>query len=372
MINLFDNNNEDFAFLLDQMGSDILLNDNTIRALITNTNLEQNYDDRRISSLSPLNRGDIVLFEGKKYIIISEVNAKRYSKFKANMRHLPHSITINSQCRFYTLDCYINTSNLGVIDGRVLSIPDGEITVISTLINNDSDLRIDARFLLYGEVFKVTGIDRGYSKPGMIILTCKKDLIDTVTDDLINGIAGGLACPVDITSSDFSIAVDSTHQLTWSSAEDAPVKFTSSDETVATVDANGLVTGLAEGVATITIANDTNERIQDTVSVAVIDVPAGYTINLISTGDLEQINKGYTRTYNVEVTQHGTVVNEPVQWELFADDQTTSTTLAEIQSQTYTSCVVKGVALGYVQLKVSLASDTAVNIWQRVRVKSVL
>lgn len=370
MINLFESSTEDFAFLLDQMGSDVLINDNPVRALITNTNLEQNYDDRRISSLSPLKRGDIVVYNNKKYMIINEVNDQRYNKYKGIMRHLPHHIIVNSKCRFYYRDCYINTSNLGVIDGRVLSMPDGDITVISNNSIKDFDLKIDARFLLYGQAFKVTGIDR-FSKPGMLILTCRKDLIDEQADDLINGIAGGLSCPVNFVSENIELTVGNTHQLTWTSDKNAPVKFSSSDETIATVDANGIVTGITAGQATITVANATNERIRDTVTVTVKGTPVGYTISLTSTGDLEQINKGYTRTYNAVVTENGNVANEPVKWELFADDQTSTTTLAEITSQTGTSCTVKGVALGYAQLKVSLVSNPAVYIWQRIRVKSL-
>lgn len=371
MINLFKNDNADFAFLLDQIGSDVTINDNPTRVLITNTNLEQNYDDKKISSLSPFNRGDIIVYNGKKYLIISEVNEKRYNKYKGIMRHLPHSITINSQCRFYALDCYINTSNLGVTDGRVLSIPDGEITVISTIINSDSDLKIDARFLLYGQAFKVTGIDR-HSKPGLLILICEKDLIDEQADDLVNGIAGSLSCPVDFVSTNIELTIGSTYQLIWVSEKDAPVKFTSSDETVVTIDANGFITGISAGQATITVYNATNERIQDTVSATVQDAPTGYVINLTSTGALDQINKGYTRTYNAVVVESNNVVDEPVKWELFADDQINTTTLAEITSQTGTTCVVKGVALGYIQLKVSLVSDPAVYIWQRIRVKSLI
>lgn len=251
------------------MGKDVLTNGNPMRVMITNANLEQNYDDRKITSLSPLNRGDIVLFEGKKYLIISEVNTKRYNKSKAIMRHLPHHIVINSECRFISLDCYINTGNLGVLDGRVLSIPDGEITVVSTLINNDSDLKIGARFLIYGQAFKVTGIDR-YSKPGLLILTCKKDLIDDETDNLINGIAGGNGCPINVISNNIALTVGTTYQLTWTSTNNAPVAFKSADDTIVTV----------------------------TVSAG----QSRYTISLTSMGDLDQINKGYGRTYNAVVT----------------------------------------------------------------------
>ncbi|WP_435921275.1 Ig-like domain-containing protein [Paenibacillus sp. DYY-L-2] len=373
MFNLFQNNTDDFAFLLDQMGSDVLINDNPVKALITNTNLEQIYDDRRITSLSPFNRGDIVVFKGKKYMVISEVNDKRYNKYKGIMRFLPHTITVNSSCRFYTLNCYINTSNLGVIDGRVLSIPDGEITLICSNYSIDHDLEIGARFVLNDQAWKVTGIDN-YSKPGMVHLTCKVDSIDNVKDDLVNGIAGGLSCPVDVTSNDFDLTVGGTYQLTWTSANNAPVRFVSSDESIASVDGLGVVTGVSAGIVTITAYNAGFEKIYDSIGVTVTNAQPNFMISITSQSSTPgEVNKGYTKTYDAVVTLGSAVITtEPVQWQLFADDQASSTALATIQSQTGVSCTIKGINTGYVQLKVSLISDPAVLAWLRIRVKSLL
>ncbi|WP_148444344.1 hypothetical protein [Paenibacillus antibioticophila] len=54
------------------------------------------------------------------------------------------------------------------------------------------------------------------------------------------------------------------------------------------------------------------------------------------------------------------------------DDQTSSTALGEITSQDGATCTVKGITLGYVQLKVSLVSDPTVYLWQRIRVKGLI
>ncbi|GIP51832.1 Ig-like domain-containing protein [Paenibacillus vini] len=371
MINLFESTTEDFSFLLDQMGNDVLINDNPVKALITNTNLEQIYDDRRITSLSPFSRGDIVLFNGKKYIVISEVTEKRYTKYKGIIRFLPHTIIVNSESRFYTLDCYINTSDLGITSGKVLTLADGEITVNCSNYSIDSDLKIGARFLLNGGAWKCTGVD-DFSKPGMVALTCVKDSI-LPTDDLINGIAGGLGISVNITNSNFDVTIDSTYQLTWTSTNNAPVRFESSDESVATVDVNGLVTGLTTGNVTITVYHAQLEQIKDTITLMVKDVPVSYTLEITSSSKPGEVTKGRTKTYEAIVKQGIDIVSDqPVTWKITADDQTSTTALATITSQTGTSCVVSGVNLGYVQLKATLVSDPTVFAWQRIQVKSAI
>lgn len=363
MINLFESNTDDFSFLLEQMGKDITINDNPVRALISNTNLNDNYDDKKISSTSPLRRGDVVNFNEKKYLIISEVNDQRFGHYKAIMRFLPHRIIVNSESRFYTLDCYINTSDLGITSDKVLTLADGEITVNCSNLTIDSDLKLDARFLLNGGAWRCTGID-DFSKPGTVALTCTKDSI-LPSDDLVNGIAGGLGITVDITNGDFEVIIGSTYQLTWTSTDNAPVRFVSSDESIATVDASGLVTGLTAGSVTITASHNQLEHIKDSVSVTVKDVPLSYTVTITSSSTPGEITKSRTKTYTVIVNRGTDVVtDQPVTWQITADDQVSTTTFAKITSQTGSSCVVSGDALGYVQLKAALVSDPSVFTWQ--------
>jgi len=376
MFNLFDNQNTtDFQFLLDQIGSDVTINAATpVKAIITNTTLNQNFDDRKISTLSPLQRGDIVIFNGIKYMIINAINDKRYNKYKGIMRRLTHSIIVNSSCRFFSLDSFIITSNLGVIDGQVLALSDGEIHVYFSHYCVNSDLKIGDRFLLDGQAFKVTGIDT-FSKQGIVILTCDKDQINPATDDVEHEIAGGYACPVNIANDTTTVYVGSTMQLTWTSTDDAPVVFESSNPDVATVDAQGLVTGVGEGIATITIQNATNEFITDSVTVTVEEVPEVKTITLTpNTMPIDEIKAGQSKTYTATVYQGATSTDDLVNWSLYGDDQMSSTTLATITAQDGTTCTIKANSnqqYGYIQLKAELIDDPSVFVWQRIRIRSL-
>lgn len=286
---------DDLEFIMSQIGSDVLINDSSTltRALITNTNIEQNYDDKKISSLSPLNRGDFVVYEGNKYMIISEINTQRYNKFKGIMRRLPHTVIVNSACRFIHVDCYITVGNLGVTEGKVISVLDGNVTLYTKEEYKELGLKIDSRFFVDGQKFKVVGIDT-FSQKGILILSCEKDSIDSATDDVINGIAGGLSCAVNITNEPTSVMIGNTLQLAWTSTNNVPVTFTSSNNAIATVSATGLVTGVSEGGFTVTVSNSTNGFIYDTLAISIY-APEVYTMSLYNS-----VNK-HNLAYNEQI-----------------------------------------------------------------------
>jgi hypothetical protein len=314
----------DYEFIQSQIGSDVYINDSptVTRALITNTNLEQNYDDKKISSLSPLNRGDFVVYEGKKYMFISESNGKRYNKYKGIIRRLPHTVIVNSACRFIHVDCYITVSNLGVTDGKVISVLDGEITLYTKESYKELGVKIDSTFFVDGQKFKVTGIDN-FSQKGILILSCKKDSIDTVKDDVVNGIAGGLSCHVDITNKPTSLMIGNTLQLAWTSTNNAPVTFTSSNNAIATMSATGLVTGVKEGSFTVTVSNSTNGFIYDTLSISIY-APEVYTMALYSTGDKHDLAYNEQIVVNKHVYLNGaSTTDKSVTYSLIYADKNT-------------------------------------------------
>lgn len=379
MFNLFEREGTDnFEFLIDQIGSDVSINEASTptRAIVTNTNLEQNYDDRRISTMSPLNRGDIVIYNGKKYMVISEVNEKRYNKFKGIMRRLTHTIIVNSSCRFCALDSYVVNTNLGVSGGLVLSNVKGDMQVYTSQFNKESEVKIGDRFLLDGQAFKVTGID-SFSKPGIVILNCEMDQINPATDDVENHVAGGKACPVEILSNEPVVYVDETLQLTWTSAKDAPMIFESSESSVATVNATGIVSGHTVGEVIITIRNATNSFIFDTVTVRVEEVPVSKSIQLVfNEPDQQESNYYYmyankTHTLTATVYEGATLTTGAVTFQIFADDKVSAPSASLYTGITngniYT--ITSKSAYGYLQLKVTLVSDPSVFVWQRIRIK---
>jgi hypothetical protein len=367
---------QDFKYFLDCRGTDILKNGFSIRALITNTNVNASYDDKKITTLDEIKRGDIIEYDNKTFMVISEEVGKRYDKWKGIMRLLPFSITFNSSCTFYSVHAYIETQSFGVQNGQIMTLADGKIFVHVPNNSDSEKIKIGDRFIKSNQAFKISGID-SYSRPGIVTLTCDKDQLDA-TDDLINEIAGGLACIVEITNTQpIEIYQGSTLQLTWNS-NNAPVVFESSDESIAAVDLNGLVTGVSVGQVAITIKNASNAMISDSATVNVIEVPVAYTINITSTSTTpSEIKQGQSKTYNVEVYNDSILISDgsqPVTWQLFADDQVSSTNLALITSQSGSSCTVKNnnSTSGYVQLKATLQSDHSIVAWIRIQMKTLL
>lgn len=291
------------------------------------------------------------------------------------MRLLPYSITFNASCVFISVSAYIETQSFGVQNGQIMTLADGKIYVNVPDNDDTKKIKLNDRFIKYQQAFKVVGIDR-YSKTGIVILTCEKDSINSAADDVENDIAGGFSCPVDITNTEsVEVYEGDTLQLTWTATNDYPVIFSSSDDTIATVDASGLVTGVSIGQVTITIQNASNTFISDTVTVSVIEVPSTYSVSITSTSSLpNEIKNNQSKTYNAEVYNGVTLVtdgSQPVTWQLFADDQVSNTTLATITSQNGTSCTVKNNSAnsGYVQLRAMLQSDNSIVEWIRIQMK---
>lgn len=369
MFNYFDlTSSKDFGYLLSAMGTDVVINSSDIiKVLVTNTNLEQNYDDRRISSLSPIKRGDLIEYDNKQWMVISEQASKRYNKWKGIMRLLPYTITINSNCAFYTVPVYIDKQSFGVDDGKIISISEGQIYVYAPENEETRKIKNNNRFIKFGQAFKVVGIDR-FSKPGIIIFTCEKDEINPTTDDVANDLAGGLACTLAITNADpIEINVDNTVKLSWTATGNPPVVFSSSDESVATIDHNGVITGVSDGQAIVTVANATHPLIKDNITVNVLE-EAEHSIVI---NGFNEIITGESWNYTAQVFDGSTQVAEPVTWSLWDDTKTTTTTYATITSQDGTSCTVKaGTTINkYVQLKAELQSDDTVVEWLRIRIK---
>ncbi|QUL57358.1 Ig-like domain-containing protein [Paenibacillus tritici] len=382
MFDLFNiSDTADFEFIQSQIGTDVYINQSATptRVVITNTNLNSGYDDKKITSLSPIHRGDTIVYEGNKYMLISEINTERYNKFKGIIRRLPQTIIVNSSCRFIHVDCFITVGDLGVTSGKVITVADGSINVFTNNYYKDLGLEIGNRFFVDGQMFKITGIDT-FSQKGIANLSCEKDLINSSTDDVANGIAGGLACPVDITTEPTSVVLGSTLQLVYTSTSNAPVTFTSSNTAIATVNATGLVTSHSVGSVTVTIANATNGRITDTVILAVEDVPVSKTIVLTSdTSPISEIKETRSKTMTANIYDGTTLItngSEPVTWGLYEDDLVTPYNTVNMQitattASTITLKCVKYARLYYVQLKCTLNSDPSIFIWQRIAIKSL-
>lgn len=120
-----------------------------------------------------------------------------------------------------------------------------------------------------------------YSSVRMLEFTIRKDEVNRAIDDMENHVAGGLTFAWDINVSGKStLAVGETTVLSASSlrkgeevetSEEHPITYlwSSSDETVATVDENGTVTGISDGVCEITATLEQNPNYSQTLAITV-------------------------------------------------------------------------------------------------------
>lgn len=193
LFNFFQSNTDDFQFLLDQMGQDVLLNGVNGRVLITNTNLNKKYDDKNITSTIEIKRGDLIDYNDSNWLIVSEVNGQRYSKYKGIMRKcnfLLHVQTGEQQGEIIGYDGLgrpvygdptpIYTDSHAIVDnivltnvtGEAINILEGKITVTVQDNVDTQTYAINQTFTLAGINWTIAGINK--IKVGLIELECSR------------------------------------------------------------------------------------------------------------------------------------------------------------------------------------------------------
>ncbi len=190
MINLFQTNTDDFQYILDSLGKDVVINNQPIKAVICNQTLNTEYDDNKISTTQLIKRGDIVDFHGK-WLIISEINGQKNGKYKGIMRKCNGSISIkvgeNKVLKGYdsmgrpiyetipiytNVECIVETKVLGLDANGAINLPQGKINIIIQDNADTQKVALSNTFTVAGGTWKVIGID--LTKVGLRILNCEK------------------------------------------------------------------------------------------------------------------------------------------------------------------------------------------------------
>lgn len=187
MVNLFQSNPNDFQYILDSLGKDVLINNQPVKAVISNSTLSTEVDDKKISTLTAISRGNIVHYNNEDWIILSEVNGQRNGRYRAYMRVCDYSIKFNFKGIIKEFSTIIDGKVFDVQTGQFMTLPNSKILV--TLQENTETLRIEIgqRFIKMGRAWAVEGIDR--TQKGLLILWCKQDQINPAVDDVVNEIA---------------------------------------------------------------------------------------------------------------------------------------------------------------------------------------
>ncbi len=150
-----------------------------------------------------------------------------------------------------------------------------------------------------------------------------------------------------------------------------PLLYSSSDENIATIDENGIVTILDVGTINFTVSLVSDENIYDTIQVEIIaDETDNFTVEIKGNST---ITKNYTSNYSCVFKNNGNVIPMQSEFYLTSDDGVYDTNLAEVVSQDSENniCVVKGLNLGYVKLWVKSIDGSIVSDPLRIQIKNL-
>lgn len=192
-MNPFAFDTSDFQFLLDSVGETVKINDVEQKAIVNNAKIGE-YEDIYIYTLDSIQRGNLILHNGKNYLIISDVTEGKQYK-KALMRKCTHTISIKikegeqilvgttpwGEEIYETVDpvykdfpCIVEQQKV-VIEGSQIRTSDSEIYV--TLQDNEHTRKIKLNdvYVVAGARYKVVHIN--YTKNGLLIIKCETAVV---------------------------------------------------------------------------------------------------------------------------------------------------------------------------------------------------
>lgn len=198
LFNVFDSTN-DLEYLIQQAGKDVYINDVQRKALISNLSIGamSENDDRFISTLDSINRGNLVRLNNRNFLIITETVVKRYDKYKGIMRHCNFTITftevLEEECVYVGEDgtgipqykctptvtevtdipLIVDTKSFSIDRNSTFLLATNEITVVSQDNPfNKEKFKVNYRFNLMGAEWKIINVD--LTKNGLLVMTCEK------------------------------------------------------------------------------------------------------------------------------------------------------------------------------------------------------
>lgn len=92
---LFSTNHNDFHTMMDIAGVPIYVNGVPKRAFISNTRYLKEQNDKYISTVFEFKRGDIIYYDNRYWMVITQVGTPRHESYKGMIRQLEHDIIFN-------------------------------------------------------------------------------------------------------------------------------------------------------------------------------------------------------------------------------------------------------------------------------------
>ena len=269
-----------------------------------------NSSDQQYFSLTPStpNRSTAVvelkqIFSGTKRIIVSYTKTVRNSN-GTTYSETQGSTTFYIECNKVSVSLYPTSLNLNMGDSQTLQwqfspASSNPAATVSFSSSNTGVATVD----FYG---KVTAVGAGSAT-----ITATTNYWTTATCQVtVNPM---LATSISLNQTSMYLPIGSSQNLTATvlpaSASDKTVTWTSSEESVATVDANGHVTGVATGLATITATTNDGSNLSASCAVTVTQVTASSILL-----DKTELEMNIGETYKLTATVLPSGASQRVTW----------------------------------------------------------
>lgn len=306
--------------------SDFFDNTKTCEMLFRRTNRGTNPQGKLhcyFKQTEPFGIGSVIVMKGQPYVIISDKDADESNAFYSAIAQKTNVI-ING------IPYVVDTATYGEVQGSIFTQVNGDVIIYTGFNKNTNKIKVNDNINAFGNAYQVSN---KFVKENIIYIHLKQT---TATPDHYEIVYNG------VTS--FDIKESTTYQLSYSVTNNGnpvykpTITYSSSDETVATVDSNGLMTMLKEGTVNIT-ATAYSASVTTAMTIANSSTPSvDYTMNIVASSYSIRVGGSYksltVKYYNSEGTEitSDVIVNktrEDYVWSAWCDgvDLTNNTSL---------------------------------------------
>ena len=275
--------------------SDFFDNSKTCEMLFRRTNRGTNPQGKLhcyFKQTEPLGIGSVIVMKGQPYVIISD---KDFDESNAVYSAIAQktNVTING------VPFVVDTATYGEAQGSIFTQVDGDVIIYTGFNTITSKIKVNDYISAFGNAYQVSN---KFVKENIIYIHLKQT---TAIPDNYKITYNG--------ATSFDIKESTTYQLSYTVTnngnivENPAITYSSSDETIATVDSNGLMTMLKEGTVNITARYNT---VSDTTTMTITDtsVPSvDYTMNIVASSYSIRVGGSYksltVKYYNSEGTE---------------------------------------------------------------------
>ena len=274
--------------------SDFFDNTKTCKMLFRRTNRGTNPQGKLhcyFKQTEPFGIGSIIVMKGQPYVIISDKDADESNAFYSAIAQKTNVI-ING------IPYVVDTATYGETQGSIFTQVDGDVIIYTGFNTITSKIKVNDYINAFGNSYQVSN---KFVKENIIYIHLKQT---TAIPDHYKITYNG------VTS--FDIKDSTTYQLSYTVTnndivvENPTITYSSSDETIATVDTNGLMTMLKEGSVNIT-ATCSDASVTTTMTIADSTPSVDYTMQIYASSDELKVGGSYkgltVKYYNSEGTE---------------------------------------------------------------------